>query len=66
MLRRVEEITDKLLREAFPDAYVPAPKKKRVSNTTDDRWLHMCIYDVGGEILGGREISEQTTTCTPA
>ncbi len=31
MLRRVEEITDKLLREAYPDAYVPAPTKKKVS-----------------------------------
>lgn len=33
MLRRVDELTDKLLREKFPDAYTPAPRKKRV------RWL---------------------------
>lgn len=31
MLKRVDEITDKLLREKFPDAYTLAPKKKRVS-----------------------------------
>lgn len=31
MLKRVQELTDKLLREKFPDAYTPAPKKKRVS-----------------------------------
>lgn len=31
VLARVEEITDQLLRESFPEAYTPAPKKKRVS-----------------------------------
>lgn len=31
VLKRVDEITDELLRENFPDAYTPAPKKKLVS-----------------------------------
>ncbi|CAM9236757.1 unnamed protein product [Pylaiella littoralis] len=35
MLARVEEITDKLLRESFPEAYVPAPKKKRFEDSED-------------------------------
>lgn len=35
MLKRVEEITDKLLRESFPDAYKPAPAKRpRVRGNT--------------------------------
>eukprot|EP00903_Cladosiphon_okamuranus_P010778 g10184.t1 len=35
MLKRVEELTDKLLREKFPEAYTPAPKKKRAKDSTD-------------------------------
>lgn len=38
MVKRVEGITDKLLREKFPDAYTPAPKKKRVSCCAFSAW----------------------------
>eukprot|EP00752_Nemacystus_decipiens_P006763 g6073.t1 len=58
MLKRVEEITDMLLREKFPDAYIPAPKKKRAADSTDPwengtvvRWMArgLCLLlAVGG------------------
>ncbi|CAM9711378.1 unnamed protein product [Ectocarpus sp. 13 AM-2016] len=38
MLKRVEEITEKLLRESFPDAYKPAPAKRPMAVESDDVW----------------------------
>ncbi|CAN0296031.1 unnamed protein product [Hapterophycus canaliculatus] len=35
MLKRVEEITDGLLRESFPEAYITAPEKIRAENSED-------------------------------
>ncbi|CAM9380924.1 unnamed protein product [Scytosiphon promiscuus] len=37
MLARVDEITERLLRESFPEAYITAPKKIRAEDS-DDIW----------------------------